>query len=573
MPMHNHEIAELLNKTADLLEIQGANQFRVRAYRNAARMVESFSRDVTDMINEGEDLSQLPGIGKDLAAKIDEIGKTGKLHRLEEIERQIPEELTLLMGIGGLGPKRVRSIYDNLGITTVDDLKEAAEHGDISKLMGFGRKVEQNILEELSHRSTQEKRLKYIAADEIAGALFHYLTALPEVNEAVIAGSYRRRKETVGDLDILITSTNQERVMDHFIRYEDARSVLSRGTTRSTVILRSGLQVDLRAVPLASFGAALHYFTGSKQHSIAIRKLGLKKGLKINEYGVFRGDERISGRTEEEVFHAVGLPYIEPELREDSGEIEAAQKRMLPLLITLRDIRGDLHAHTNATDGRNSLKEMIEAALKLGYEYLAITNHSPEVTIARGMDKNALMKQLEEIDGMRERYPAITILKSSEVDILEDGSLDYPDDILRKLDFTVCSIHYHQKLPEKKQTQRVIRAMDNPYFNIFAHPTGRLINERLPYEIDMDSVMEAAKDRGCFLELNGHPDRLDLNEIHCKAAKEFGIKISVSTDAHSVTDLHYMSSGINQARRGWLEKGDVLNCLSLNDLKRQLAQR
>jgi len=331
--------------------------------------------------------------------------------------------------------------------------------------------------------------------------------------------------------------------------------------------------MDLRAVPEASYGAALHYFTGSRQHSIAIRRLGQERGLKINEYGVFHGDDRIAGLTEDEVFHSVGLPYIEPELREDRGEIEAAHRHDLPKLITLRQIRGDLHTHTNATDGRNTLEEMVRAAVGIGYEYIAVTNHSPQVTIAHGMDKKALLKQIDEIDRVNERFPGITVLKSAEVDILLDGSLDYPDDVLKRLDFTVCSVHYHQRLPEAKQTERVVRAMDNPHFTILAHPTGRLINERKPYEIDMERVMEAAREKGCFLELNAHPDRLDLNDINCKAAKRMGVGIAVSTDAHSISDLSYMFLGINQARRGWLEKRDVINCLPVDELKRRIKRR
>lgn len=573
MHVHNQEIAGILEKIADLLEIEGANQFRVRAYRNAAFTIESEAKSISDMVEEGDDLTQLPGIGKDLAAKITEITRTGKLHQLEELEEKLPEDLSSLMGIAGLGPKRIHTLYEELGISTLGELKQAAESGQIQKLKGFGEKTERNILEELTSRGTQEKRLKYIVADEIARSILHYLKNSRDVRLAIVAGSYRRKKETVGDLDILVICVNQEKVMDYFTHLEDVRTIVSKGTTRSTVILRSGLQVDLRAVPEVSYGAALHYFTGSRQHSIAIRRLGQERGLKINEYGVFHGDDRIAGLTEDEIFHSVGLPYIEPELREDRGEIEAAQRGTLPELITLGHIRGDLHAHTDATDGRNTLEEMVRAAVDIGYEYIAITNHSPQVTIAHGMDTKALLEQLDEIDRMSERFPDITILKSAEVDILLNGSLDYPDDVLKRLDFTVCSVHYHQRLPEGKQTERVIRAMDNPYFTIFGHPTGRLINERKPYEIDMERVMEAARKNGCILELNAHPDRLDLNDINCKAAKDLGIGIAISTDAHSVSDLNYMFLGINQARRGWLETGDVVNCLHVDQLKRQLKRR
>jgi len=361
--------------------------------------------------------------------------------------------------------------------------------------------------------------------------------------------------------------------MEHFISYEDVRKVIAKGETRSTVLLRSGLQVDLRMVPEASYGAALHYFTGSKAHNIAIRTMGVRRKLKINEYGVFKGSRWIAGRTEGEVYKQVGLPFIEPELRENWGEIEAADERRLPKLITLKDIRGDLHVHTKETDGRNSLKEMVEASVKLGYEYVAITNHSKQVTVARGLDVKGMRALIRKIDRLREKTQGITILKSGEVDILESGSLDLPNSILKELDLTVCAVHSKFNLSRERQTERIIRAMDNPYFNILAHPSGRLINEREPYEVDMERLMKAAKQRNCHLELNAHPDRLDLTDIYCKMAKEMGVKVAVSTDAHSTGDLRFMRFGIGQARRGWLEPEDVLNTRSLKRLVSLLKRR
>jgi DNA polymerase (family 10) len=361
--------------------------------------------------------------------------------------------------------------------------------------------------------------------------------------------------------------------MEHFVSYEDVRKVIAQGETRSTVLLRSDLQVDLRMVPEVSYGAALHYFTGSKAHNIAIRTLGVKKGLKINEYGVFRGNRRIAGRTEEEVYKQVDLPFIEPELREDWGEIEAAQKGKLPKLMTLKDLRGDLHVHTKETDGRHTLEEMTEASLDRGYEYVAITNHSKHVTVARGLDVKGMTMLIEKIDRLKEKTKGITILKSGEVDILEDGSLDLPNEILKELDMTVCAVHSKFNLSREKQTERIIRAMDNPYFNILAHPSGRLINEREPYEVDMERLMKVALERGCFLELNAHPDRLDLTDIHCKMAKEIGLKVVISTDAHSIGDLDFIRFGVGQARRGWLEPGDVLNTRSLEELLKLLKRK
>ena len=572
MPFYNQEIAAAFQKLADLLEIQGTNQFRVRAYRNAARTIESQPKSVADMIDEGKDIEELPGIGHDLAAKIREYVSTGRIRRLDELEREIPEGLSILMKIEGLGPKKVKTLHDRLGITSRQDLEAAARSGELARIRGFGPKTEEKILRGLSATAAHYTRVKFITAHEIARAYLERLNALEVVRQAVVAGSYRRKKETVGDLDILVICEEPGLVMDRFTGFEEVSTVVSRGTTRSTVVLRSGLQVDVRVVPEESYGAALHYFTGSKEHGIAVRKIAQRKGLKINEYGVFRGKERIAGRTEEEVYRSVSLPYIEPELREDRGEIESARQGELPRLITLGDIRGDLHAHTTLTDGKNTLEEMVEAARGLGYEYLAVTNHSPQVTVARGIGAGVLMKQIEEIDRINEHYHDITILKSAEVDILKDGSLDYPDEVLMHLDFTVCSIHYHQHLSRQRQTERVLKAMDNPYFTIFGHPTGRLINEREPYEIDLELVIKAARKKGCFLELNANPDRLDLDDIYCKAARDAGVMVAISTDAHSIFNLGYMEMGINQARRGWLEPGNVLNCLGVKDLKKRFIR-
>jgi DNA polymerase (family 10) len=377
----------------------------------------------------------------------------------------------------------------------------------------------------------------------------------------------------VGDLDILVTHKKGSKVMDRFTRYEDVKKVVSKGTTRSTVVLRSGLHVDLRAVAQASYGAAMHYFTGSKAHNLAIRKMGVKKGYKINEYGVFKGEKRIAGKTEKEVYAKVGLPYIEPEIRENRGEIEAALERKLPKLITLGDIRGDLHAHTKLTDGRATLEEMAGAARERGYEYLAITEHSKHVTVARGLDRKALESHIKRIDKVNGKLKGIRLLKGIELDILEDGSLDLPDAVLKELDLVVFAVHYKFDLPEKKQTERILRAIENPYVNILAHPTGRLINERDPYEVDMERVLGALRDAGCFAELNSYPDRLDVDDVHAKMAKDMGVKVAISTDAHSTGDLDFMRYGVGQARRGWLEAGDVINTRKWADLKKLLKRK
>ena len=572
MPVRNAEIADIFDRMAVLLEIQGANPFRVRAYDNAARTLSGLPRNVADMLAEEEDLSELPGIGKDLAAKIAEIVDRGRLTALEDLEREIPPGLVDLTRLPGLGPKRVRALHDELGVRDLVDLQRAATKQRIRELRGFGAKTEQGILEALRRRADVERRHKLSDVEDIADSYAAHLKAVPGVKEVIVAGSYRRRKETVGDLDILVTCKKSSPVMARFVEYDEVSDVISQGTTRSTVLLRSGLQVDLRVVAQISYGAALYYFTGSKAHNIAVRTLAVKKKLKINEYGVFKGKRRVAGRTENEVFNAVGLRYIDPELRENQGEIKAAKKNRLPHLVSVSDIRGDLHAHTNATDGHNSLREMAEAAKQLDYSYLAITEHSKRVVIAHGMDEKRLRKQLDSIDRLNARLHGVRVLKGVEVDILEDGTLDMNDSVLKQLDLTVCAVHSGFRLSRDKQTERVIRAMDNPYFNILAHPTGRLINQRAAYAIDMERVMEAALERGCYLELNAQPDRLDLDDVRCRMAKDMGLKLAISTDAHTTSNLEYMRFGVDQGRRGWLEAEDVLNTRPWRELKRLLAR-
>ena len=572
MPVLNSDVARIFNRMADLLEMESANAFRVRAYRNAARTIASLPRGVSEMVQAGESLDDLPGIGKDLAAKIKEIVETGSFSQLQEIEKETPPELTEIMKIPGLGAKRVYALYTDLGVTSVEDLREKARKGEVRNLSGFGKKTEQKILDEIEEAQAHEDRIKIAEAEEAAKALLKHFEWVKGIKKIMVAGSYRRRKETVGDLDILVSCGKDCKVMEALVGYDEVKRVVSKGPTKSSVILRSGLQVDLRKVPAVSYGAALHYFTGSKAHNIAIRKMGVKKKLKINEYGVFRGDKRIAGKEEVEVYRQVGLPYIEPELREDNGEVEAAQEGTLPKLVTLDDIRGDLHAHTNETDGHNTLEEMAEAAKEKGYEYLAITEHSKKVSMAHGLDAGKLAMQIERIVKLNGKLKGITILKGIEVDILEDGSLDLPDDILKELDVVVGSVHYNRNLSKREMTERIMRAMENPHFNVLAHPTGRLINERAPYEVDVEKVVEKAKDAGCFLEINAHPERLDLQDRYCRMAKEAGVKLAISTDAHRTVDLTFMRFGVDQARRGWLEADDVLNTRSLKDLRKLLKR-
>ncbi|MEP9396966.1 DNA polymerase/3'-5' exonuclease PolX [Mesorhizobium sp. KR2-14] len=572
MPVHNADIARLFDHLADLLEIEGANPFRIRAYRRAAQTIEDLPESIAKMATEGRDLSELPGIGEDLAGKIAEIVTTGHLKVLEEIETRTPDELAMLATLPGLGPKRVKALHAVLGIKSMDDLARAAAAGRIRDLRGFSEAAELKLLEAIGKQRVAVQRFKISVAEDFARGLAEYLRSAPGVQQIVVAGSFRRRRETVGDLDILVTAEDGPAVIEHFVRYDEVDKILAKGPTRSTVVLKAGVQVDVRVVPEESYGAALHYFTGSKAHNIAIRKLAQDKGLKLNEYGIFRGESRVGGSTEEQVFAAVGLPYIVPELRENRGEIEAARAGRLPRLIEVGDIRGELHAHTKASDGKNSLVEMVEAARVLGYEYIAITDHSRHVTVAHGLDEQRLAAQLDEIDRLNDLIDGIRILKSSEVDILATGELDFPDRILKRLDLTVCAVHYKFELDIKAQTERIIRAMDNRHFNILAHPTGRLLGERPGYALDLERVMVAAKERGCFLEVNAHPARLDLDDVHCRAAKELGLKIAISTDAHSTIGLGAMRFGVDQARRGWLEPADVLNTRPWAELKQLLAR-
>jgi len=572
MPVVNSDIARIFNQMADLLEIKSANPFRVRAYRNAARTISSLGKGVSEMVEKGEDLSALPGIGKDLARKIKEIVETGSLAQLGEVEEETPAELSKLMKVPGLGPKRVGVLYKELGVSTLHELERLAKEKKIRELNGFGKKTEATILESVQEVSEHEKRIKLSEAEETADALLNYLGKVEGIKEMTVAGSYRRRKETVGDLDILVACRKDSKVMETFVNYDDVDKVVSEGETRSSIILRSGLQIDLRKVPEVSYGAALHYFTGSKAHNIAVRKLGVKKKLKINEYGVFRGKKRIAGKKEEEVFKAVDLPYVEPELREDQGELEAAKKWQLPSLVTIDHILGDLHAHTKETDGHETLRKMAEAAKERGYEYLAITDHSKRVSMAHGLDSKRLKRQIKAIERLNAKLDHFVILKGIEVDILDDGSLDLPDEVLDELDLVVCSVHYNRNLSKEEQTNRIIKAMDNPRFNILAHPTGRLINERAPYELDLERIMEKAKETGCFLEVNGHPERLDLDDRYCRMAKEAGVKIVISTDAHRTADLDLMRFGVYQARRGWIEPDDVVNTNHVEELKKLMKR-
>jgi DNA polymerase (family X) len=568
--MHNADIAALFNRLADLLEISEANPFRVRAYRNAARLIESFPRQAVEILDAGEDLSALPGIGKDLAAKIAVAAHTGWLPALDELQQQVPGTLCDLLRIPGLGPKRVHTLYRERGVTSVEDLRRALRSGQLKGVHGFGDLTESRIRDGLDRLAQSQRRLPLAQAERVGRELAGYLRETDGLQALEVAGSFRRRKETVGDLDLL--ASGPPTVMERFLSYPAVAKVLSHGTARSTVLLRSGLQVDLRLVPPECFGAALAYFTGSKAHNIALRTLGLQRGLKINEYGVFREDARVAGRTEAEVYAQVGLPLIPPELRENTGELEAAARGRLPELVTVADIRGDLHAHTSATDGHDTLEAMAMAATAKGYEYLAITDHSRHLTIAHGQDEQRLRGQMAAIDALNRRLRGLTLLKAVELDILEDGALDFPDRLLAELDLVVCAVHSRFDLPTARQTERMLRAMDNPHCHVLAHPSGRLIGQRPPYPLDMERVIAAAKERGVWLEVNAQPERLDLNDVYCRFARELEARLVISTDAHSTGQLYNMGYGVDQARRGWLTAADVVNTNELATLRRLRRQ-
>ncbi|MGM0556958.1 MAG: DNA polymerase/3'-5' exonuclease PolX [Myxococcota bacterium] len=567
MPVHNSDIAAAFREIADLLELQDANEFRVRAYRDAARTIDGLSGKLTDMVEDGEDLTELDNIGESTAEKIEEYIETGAIEQLDELRSEIPTGLREVMQVEGLGPKRTRELYDELGIENLDDLEQAAEDGEIADISGFGEKTEENIEEGVDRARETTSRTPLPTAEELSEPLVRLLGDIDGVDRVSVAGSFRRRKETVGDLDILVTCDDSERVMDAFVDYEDVVDVVSRGDTRSTVVLENDFHVDLRVVKDASYGAAMHYFTGSKEHNVACRQLGVERDLKINEYGIFdQDDERIGGEKEQDIYDVLEMDYVAPELREDRGELDAAREGALPELIELDDIRGDLHCHTGATDGRHSLRDMVEAAVEMGHDYLAITDHSKSMTVAAGLDADDLRKQFEAIDEVNDAFEGIEVLKGCEVDILEDGSLDLDDDILDELDIVVCSVHSKMNLGGDEQTERIIRAIEHPLCHIIGHPSGRLIGQREAYDVDIEAIIEAAAENDVALELNAQPERLDLDDRYCKQAKEAGVRIVISTDAHAQSDFRNIKYGVYQARRGWLEAGDVLNTMSTSDL-------
>ena len=591
-PVTNAEIAATFDHVADLLEYQGSNVFRVRAYRNAARTIGSMVDSIATLRRDpARALTNLEGIGADLAAKIETLLDTGRLPLLTDLEQEVPAVIFELMRVPGLGPKKVRVLVDELGIDSLDALERACRDGRVQDVKGFGAKTQAAILENIAFaKNPEHARLLWNEADVIATDLIGWMRQCPSARQVEAAGSWRRGRETVGDLDLVVESDDPAAVMDHLGQWPESGAVLQRGDTKTSIRGPSDMQIDLRVVEATSFGAALQYFTGSKEHNVRLRSRARDRGLTINEYGVHQLEagasggaslikgRRLAGRTEAEVYEAVGLPWIPPELREGSDEIDLAERGELPVLVELADIRGDLHMHTNATDGEDTLSEMVRAAVTRGLSYIAITDHGQRVTMARGLDRKRLLKQWDEIDLLNESLaadgpPPIVVLKGIEVDMLEKGGLDLPDDVLARADWVVASLHYGQNQPRDRITARIIEAIENPFVSVIGHPTGRLINRRPPYDVDIEALLAAAARTGTFLEINANPWRLDLDDKHAAAAKKAGVKLVISTDAHSTRGLDVMRCGILQARRAGLEKDDVANTRTLENLKKVMAKK
>ncbi|MDP2755954.1 MAG: DNA polymerase/3'-5' exonuclease PolX [Nitrospirota bacterium] len=570
--MKNQEIAEIFNDIADLLEIKGENPFRIRAYRRAALNIEGLVKNVAETTKD--ELIKIPGIGQDLAGKIEEYVRTGRLQFYEDLKKEVPEGLSLLLSVPSLGPKTAKLFFEKLKIKNLEDLERFAREHKLSGLPGIKEKTEENILKgiEMLKRGMERQPLGKVLP--IANDILKHLKSKAPVEKLSIAGSIRRWKDTIKDIDVLATSQDPKAVMNAFVHLPHVKDILMHGPTKSSVIIHEGLQVDLRVVEEDSFGAALAYFTGSKAHNIRLREMAVKSGLKINEYGIFRekDEKKLGGEKEEDIYRILGLPYIPPELREDSGEIEAAIEGRLPKLVELRDIKGDLHVHSKWSDGSHDFEELIDEAKKRGYKYVAITDHSKGLAIARGLSAERLMEEKKEIDAINKKLKGFRLIVGTEVDIRSSGEIDFPDEILKKMDIVVASIHSGFRQNREQLTKRLVSALRNPYVSIIAHPTGRLIGERDPYDVDMNEVLKVAKETGTAIEINAYPLRLDLNDIHAKMAKETGVPIVISTDTHIISQFDYMGYGVSIARRAWLEKKDILNTLSYNSLIKALRK-
>lgn len=583
--MENVEIARVFRDVADLLEIRDANPFRVRAYRNAMRTVQDHAVPMRKLVEAGADLTELPSIGKGMAESIAELVETGGLSVLDELSELVPASLLELIRLPGLGPKKALKLWDELGIESIEDLEEAASEGRVAGLAGFGKKTEERILRGVEQYRQHTSRFRLGDVDELLGPLIEHVRRIEGVRRLEVAGSYRRRCETIGDIDLLVLAADSLAVSEGLAAFDGVERVIGAGGTKTSVLLKSGLQVDLRVVPDESWGAALVYFTGSKEHNVKLRQRALDRGLRVSEYGVFRisegeeegggvgergpassAGERVAGETEEAVYAALELPWMSPEIREDRGELSAAVAGELPQLIEVGDLRGDLHMHSTWSDGRNSIEEMLEACVARGYEYLCMSDHSKALAMVQGLDAEQLRRQWLEIDEIAARHPEIRILKSMEVDILKDGSLDLEDEMLAGLDWVIASVHSFFGLPAIEQTKRVLRALQHPEVDVLGHPTGRIINRRGPIDIDVDEILHACAEYGVAVEINSHPNRLDLKDTHAWRARELGVPIVISTDAHRTEQLDLIHYGVEQGRRAWLTPDDVLNTKPLPEL-------
>ena len=567
--MKNQLVADILYKIADLLDVKGEIFFKTRAYRMAAQVIETLDKDI-EIVTKEKRLQSISGVGEALAKKITEIVETGKLDYFEKLKKEVPEGLLTLLEIPSLGPKKVAAVYQNLGISTVEDLRQACIDGKLRNLDGFGELTERNILRGIQLREKTSGRVLLNVAYNDGSKYLTYLKQCKKIQQVSIAGSLRRMKETIGDIDILASSDSPDEVMEYFVKFEDVDRVLLKGKTKTSVLLVDNLQVDLRVVENKSFGSALQYFTGSKEHNVTMRHIAIRKGYKLNEYGLFdkQTEKYVVGETEEEVYKTLGLNYIEPELRENRGEVEVAKKGKLPKLVGYDDINGDFHVHSIWSDGSDSIESIAQTAKNRGYKFVCITDHSQSLKIANGLSEERVKKKLQEIKKLNEKIKDFTIFSGTECEIKNDGSLDYPDRILKQFDVVYMGIHTAFKRDRKEITNRIIKGMQNEYTHVLAHPTGRLIGMREPLDIDIEQIIDTAKETNTFLEINAFPDRLDLNDIHSKLAKEKGAKFVIGTDSHSITTFPFMRFGIATARRGWLEKKDILNTYNLDEIQK-----
>ncbi len=575
--MTNSQIADIFEEMADLLELSGENAFRVRAYRTGARAIRDLPEDVASILQSAEKkLTDYDGIGDTLAEKSKTLIETGQLPALDKLRAQVPNTLRLVMQVPGVGAKKAAALWKELGVVDLTTLRQACEAKKVEELKGFGKKTQQSILDSMAIVEQASHRLMIHQADELVHRIQQHMQSESAIERMAFAGSYRRGRETVGDLDLLVISDHVSAVMDRFESFPERTETIQRGDTKMSIRVSDAFQVDLRVVPKESWGAALQYFTGSKDHNVRVRSIAKHKGLRVNEYGVFDtndSDRCVAGATEEEVYAAIGLPWVPPELREARIEFEGDQPKELPKLIELSDLRGDLHMHTHATDGANSLEEMVQSAISRGLEYIAITDHSKRVSMARGLDSDRLLAQWAEIDQLNKKLDQpFTILKGIECDILESGEMDLSDEVLKQSDWVMASIHYGQKQSKQQITERILNAIRNPYVSAISHPTGRLIGRREAYEVDLTAVIQASAEFGKFLELNANPYRLDLNDIHCMMAKTAGVKIVISTDAHDATTIGQAQYGVLQARRAGLTAADVVNTLDRSSFLKLIAR-